>query len=101
MRATAGALFLVIVTEAASAQAQQDQGLGQVISKLKECVRTNAHSARAAGMQTTADASDFFFRVCGPPLSDLAQAKIGAVPPGIFRRVVDEEWRAFEAATPR
>jgi hypothetical protein len=100
MRALASALLLAVVAASAAARAEQDQSLGQVISRLRACVQTNAPSARAIGMQTTADASNFFLGVCGPPPNDLGQ--IGAVPPGIFRRVVGEEWRAFvDAAVPR
>ena len=100
MRALASALFLAIVAGSAAARAEQDQNLAQVISRLRACVHTNAPMAQAGGMQATAETSDFFLGVCGPPPGDLAQ--IGAVPPGIFRRVVGEKWHAFvEAAVPR
>ena len=100
MRALACTLLLALAAGSAAAQTEQDHNLGQVIAKLRACVQANAPSAQVVGMSTAADASDFFLGVCGPPLIDLAQ--IGAVPPGIFRRVVGEEWRGFvEAAVPR
>jgi len=92
---TAIALFLATLTLSASAQTPQDQNLQQVISKLRACVQTNAPSAQAAGVQDTDDVSDFFLGICGPPLSDLDPAQVGAVPPGIFRRAVAEQWHAF------
>lgn len=86
----------------------QNENLLQVISKLKACVRTYAP---AAGEQKTSDAINFFIKTCIPPvdvlgnagaaparpgmlsLSDLAN--VGAVPPGMFRRVIGEEWASF------
>jgi hypothetical protein len=65
-------------------------------------------------MQNTSDAINFFIETCTPPLtvsalinpgaappprpgtlslSDLAN--VGAMPPGIFRRVIGEEWADF------
>jgi hypothetical protein len=46
-------------------------------------------------VQETEDIFNFFLKKCGPPPSDLEPAKIGAIPPGIFRRAVGEERRAF------
>ena len=92
---TAIALLLATLSWSASAQTAQDQNLQQVISALRTCVQTNAPSAQTAGVQDTEDVFDFFFKKCGPALSDLDPAKVGAIPPGIFRRAVGEEWRAF------
>jgi hypothetical protein len=92
------ALLLAVLSWSASAQTAKDQNLQQVISKLRACVQTNAHSAQMAVLQDTDDILDFFFKECGPPLSDLDPAKVGAIPPGIFRRAVGEEWRALGGA---
>ena len=43
----------------------------------------------------TGDAFKFFTDKCDPPLSDLAPTDVGAVPPGIFRLAISEEWVAF------
>jgi hypothetical protein len=48
-----------------------------------------------AGLKDTDDIFDFFFKKCGPPVSDLEPARVGAIPPGTFRRAIGEEWRAF------
>jgi hypothetical protein len=89
------ALVLAAFSLSASAQTAQDQNLQQVISKLRACVQTHASSARMAGMKDTDDIFDFFFKKCGPPVSDLDPARVGAIPPGTFRRAIGEEWRAF------
>jgi hypothetical protein len=92
------ALLLVMLCWSAEAQTAQDQNLQQVISKLRACVQTNASSARMAGLKDTDDTFDFFFEKCGPPVSELDPTRVGAIPPGIFRRAVGEEWRAFTGA---
>ena len=89
------ALLLVTVPLSASAQTTQSENLGQVISRLRTCVRTYAPAAQAAGVQMTGDAFKFFTDKCDPPLSDLAPTDVGAVPPGIFRLAISEEWVAF------
>jgi hypothetical protein len=90
---------------------QKKREASDVIAKLRACVRTYAPAARAAAMQNTGNAINFLVETCSPPmkvsdltspgatpspqsgalsLSDLANA--GAIPPGLFRRVVSEEW---------
>jgi hypothetical protein len=62
-------------------------------------------------MQNTSDAVNFFAETCTPALTFLNPgvspplrpgmlsqsdfANLGGVPPGIFRRVIGEEWAAF------
>jgi hypothetical protein len=64
-------------------------------------------------MQNTSDAMHFFIETCTPPLTVSAlirvhlsparpgmlslsdYSNVGAVPPGIFRRVIGDEWTAF------
>jgi hypothetical protein len=89
------ALLLVTVPWSVSAQTTQSENLRQVISRLRTCVRTYAPAAQAAGLQMTGDAFKFFTDKCGPPLSDLAPTNVGAVPPGILRRAISEEWTDF------
>jgi len=43
----------------------------------------------------TGDVFRFFTDKCGPSLSDLAPTDVGAVPPGIFRLAMSEEWATF------
>jgi hypothetical protein len=45
-------------------------------------------------MQTTNDAVNFFIERCSP-LNDLVAANVEAVPPGMFRNAVVDEWTAF------
>ena len=94
--------------------AAQSENLLQVISKLKTCVRTYA-PAQAARAQSTSDAINFFIKKCTPPLGDLTNAgaapagpgmlslsdlaNVGAIPPGMFRRVIGEEWADFVEQT--
>jgi hypothetical protein len=102
-------LLFAALPGSARAQTAPNEKLEQVISKLRSCVRTYAPAAQAAGVQNTGDATNFFLKTCitlppgfagaGVPLpgalssDDLAD--VGAVPPGIFRRVTGEEWTNF------
>jgi hypothetical protein len=106
---TAITLLLATVSWPVSAQtAAQNENLLQLLSKLRICVRANAPAAHAAGMKNTSDATDFLIKRCIPPLVLLGDAdaapprpgmlsqsdfgNVGAMPPGILRRVVGEEW---------
>jgi hypothetical protein len=72
--------------------------LQPAISKLRTCVRSNAPAAQIAGIQTTNEAVVFLIERCDDViLSDLAGLGSVAVPPGLFRFVVRDEWTAFRA----
>jgi hypothetical protein len=111
------ALLFVTVPWSVSGDTAQDENLKAVISKLKACVRTYTPAAEAAAM-ANADAVHFFIETCTPPLTVSALinpgavpsprpgmlsqsdfADLGPVPPGIFRRVISEEWAAFVEET--
>jgi hypothetical protein len=92
---TAITLLLATVSWSVSAQTGQSDKLRQIVSNLKACVRTYAPKARAAGVQTSSDAVNFFAKTCGPPLNELAPADVGAIPPGLFRIAISREWDAF------
>jgi hypothetical protein len=107
---TAITLLLAIVPWSVSAQTTaQNENLLKVITKLKACVQTYTPAAQAAGVQTTGDAINFFMKTCTPPIGVLGSAaptgpgmlsqsdfdNIGAIPPGIFRRAVKDEWATF------
>ena len=113
---TAITLLLATAPWSVSAQtAAQTENLLQVISKLKTCVRTYAPAAQAAGVQKPSDAINFFIKTCIPPVSVLGNAdaasagpgtlslsdlaNVGAMPPGIFRRVIGEEWASLVEET--
>jgi hypothetical protein len=114
---TAITLLLATVPWSMSAQtAAPNENLLQLLSKLKTCVRANAPAAQTAGMENTNEAINFFIETCTPPLSALTNpgaappprpgmlsqsdfANVGAVPPGIFRRVIGEEWASFVEET--
>jgi hypothetical protein len=109
----ASILLLAILPGAGGAQTAQNEKLQQAISKLRSCVRTYAPAAQAAGMLNSGDAVNFFLKTCItlPPgfadagaalpgaLSSSDLADVGAVPPGIFRRVAGEEWASFVEQT--
>jgi len=114
-------LLLATMSLPVSAQTTQDEKLAQVLSKLRACVRTNAPAAQQAGIKTIGEAAEFFQKKCFPPLvfslgqntdagqntspgqiTELDLKGVGAMPPGIYRRVVSEEWTAaIEEARPR
>jgi hypothetical protein len=113
------ALLLATAPWSVSAQTAQNENLKEVISRLSACVRTYAPAARAAGMQNTGDAINFFIETCTPPLTvdSLINAgaapplprpgmlslndfaNVGAIPPGVFRRAIGEEWVDFVEQT--
>jgi hypothetical protein len=107
---TAIAMLLTTASWSVAAETVQNEKLNEVTSKLRACVRTYAPAHQAAGTQNTADAINFFVETCFPTikisdltnpgaapsprpgalsLSDLDNA--GAIPPGLFRRVIAEE----------
>jgi hypothetical protein len=112
---TAITLLLATVPWSVSAQTAQDENLKEVISKLRACVRIYAPAAQTAEMQSTSDAINFFIKTCTPPVSFLGNAgaapagpgmlslsdfaNVGAIPPGVLRRVIDKEWATFVEET--
>jgi hypothetical protein len=106
-------LLLAALPGSASAQTAPNEKLQQVISKLRSCVRTYAPAAQTAGAENFGDAINFFLKICInlPPgfadagaalpgtLSSSDLADVGAVPPGIFRRITREEWTNFVEQT--
>lgn len=62
---------------------------GEVVANLRACVRDHAASAQA----TEADPLTYLVGICRSQTGDMTG--ISPVPPGIFRRVVSEEWAAF------
>jgi hypothetical protein len=109
---TAITVLLAIAPWSVSAQpASQNENLLQLLSKLRTCVRAHASAAEAAGTEDTNNTINFFLKACVSPVSaflggasaaqiepgmisrnDFDPAKVGAIPPGIFRRVIREEW---------
>ena len=105
------ALLLATASWSVSAQTSGNEKLDEVIAKLRACIRMYAPAARAAGTQNAPDAINFLIETCIPPVrvSDLTDpgatpspqpgalspsdlANVGAIPPGLFRRVVNEDW---------
>lgn len=86
-------------------QANDDGALQQHVSDLRTCVRSHAAEVYALGIRATRDAEELFLNRCGKTtlndlfasikLNELATSKLPAVPPGIFRMAVREEWAAF------
>jgi hypothetical protein len=97
----ASTLLLMVTTWSAPAQTAQKDELRQVVSNLRACVRTHAPAAQAAGIQTAEEAVGFFRERCSPPAIDLDPAKVGAIPPGLLRVTVREEWVSFEKTRQR
>jgi len=74
-----------------------------------------APAAQTAGMQSTSDAINFLIKTCTPPVGILGNAgaalagpgmlspsdfaNVGAMPPGLLRRVTGEEWADFVEQT--
>jgi hypothetical protein len=86
---------LAFVTEPASAQAGQNERLGEIIAKLRACVRAHAPEVQEPAAKGIGNAIDYFIEVCSPPITSLDPAQVGAVPPGIFRITITEEWNTI------
>lgn len=93
------ALLLAIVPWSASAQTGQNERLDELLAKLRACVRTHVPEAKAAAVKGIGDPVKYFLRVCSPLITDLDPAKVGAVPPGIFRVTITEEWNTITERT--
>ena len=100
--------LLATVPWSVSAETSENEKLNEVLAKLRACVRTYAPAART---QNARNPLNFLIETCSPPLraSDLTSpgaspdakpgalspndlAGVGAIPPGLFRHVVSEEW---------
>lgn len=92
-------LLLAIVPWSASAQIGQHEKLDEVIAGIRACVRAHAPEAQAAAAKGVSDTVDYLMRVCSPPITDLDPAKVGAVPPGILRVAIAEEWNTITGET--
>jgi hypothetical protein len=104
------AAFLLTAGPSFGQQAHDDGPLQQLLSGLGACVRSHAAGVYALGIRATRDAEELLLDRCGKTvLNDLfgsialneraanerATSKLPAVPPGIFRVTVREEWAAF------
>lgn len=96
MRITLSIMLLMLPF---SVSAQTPQGEQPSVSRFRVCVRSHASDARAAGVRTLDDAANYFIKVCLPLfgifLGPNDALKEEALPPGIYRSVLREEWRDF------
>jgi hypothetical protein len=92
-------LLLAIVPWSASAQIGQHEKLDEIIAGLRACVRTHAPEAQATAAKGIGNTVDYLIKVCSPPITDLDPAKVGAVPPGLFRVAITEEWNTIAGET--
>jgi hypothetical protein len=106
------AAFLLTAGPSFGQQAHDDEPLQQLLSGLRACVRSHAAGAYALGVRATRDAEEHLLNRCGKTVlndlfgsiavNDRAISRVSAVPPGIFRVIVREEWAAFlESASGR
>jgi len=99
------AAFSLMAGQSFGQQAHDDGPLQQLLSGFRACVRSNADEVYALGIRATRDGEELLLNRCGKTvLNDLfgsiavnerAISKVPAVPPGIFRVTVREEWAAF------
>jgi hypothetical protein len=86
--------------------AQTPQAEKPYASQFRACVRAHAADAQAAGVRTEDDAKNYSIKVCAPLFGMFLGSndasppspnipKDEAVPPGLFRVIVREEWRDF------
>jgi hypothetical protein len=99
------AAFLLTAGPSFGQQAHDDGPLQQLLSGLRACVRSHAAGVYALDIRATRDAEELLLNRCGKTvlndlfgsivLNERATSKVPAVPPGIFRATVREEWAAF------
>lgn len=98
MRAAVGLLLVMLPFSAA---AQTDREEPPSVSGLRACVRARAPDALAAGVRTADEVANYFIKVCVPLFgiflnpNNIQTEEIGPLVPGIYRRVLEEEWSAF------
>lgn len=84
------------------ASAEADQVEQPSVSSLRACVRAHAADAQAAGVRTPGEAENYFIRQCLPlvgmflnPNNLPTKVDDRSLAPGIYRRVIEDEWSAF------
>ena len=99
MRAALISLLLMLPSRAS---AQGDQAEQPSISSLRACVRAHAADAQAAGVRTPGEAENYFIRQCVPlvgmslnPNNLPTKDDDRPLAPGIYRKVIKDEWSAF------
>lgn len=93
------AIVPLLLTLPFAASAETPQGEQSSVSRLRTCVRSHARDAQAAGVRTPDDAASYFVKVCLPLFGMFLEsnntAKEEALPPGIYRNVIRQEWSGF------
>ena len=97
------AVFLLTAGASFGQQADDDAALQQFLSDLRACARSNAAEIDALGIRATRDAEEILLKRCNPlndlfasiKLNERPTAKLPAMPPGISRQTMREEWVAF------
>ncbi|PDT88482.1 hypothetical protein CO669_20930 [Bradyrhizobium sp. Y36] len=83
---------------AASAQAEREEAS---VSRLRACVRAHAADAQAVGVRTPGEAESYFIDKCVPLFgmflnpNRIPTEEVGPLAPGIYRKAIEQEWRAF------
>jgi hypothetical protein len=81
-----------------SQMAFADPAFDELKSTLRSCVRAHAQEAESAGVSTPNDAAEFFLQACdGEIFAAMKRLNPPAVPPGSFRYLIYDEWKAITA----
>ncbi|MBR0841916.1 hypothetical protein JQ607_17095 [Bradyrhizobium liaoningense] len=101
MRAAVLALLLILPFSASAQTPQEEQ---PSVARFRACVRSHAPDAQAAGVRTAGEIADYFIKVCAPLFgiflgsNNTSQSIVPdeeTLPPGIYRKVMREEWSDF------
>lgn len=84
-----------------SAQTHNDESPS--VTRFRACVRMHAPDAQAAGVRTLEDAVSYAMKAClplfgiflDPNASSKGEVAEEALPPGVFRAVLRQEWGNF------
>ncbi|MBR0757810.1 hypothetical protein JQ604_37000 [Bradyrhizobium jicamae] len=89
-------LFVAATSWSANAQSDGRDKIETIVSDLRACARTNAESAKAAGIAAANDAFAHLYSRCQSMIEDdLKRLAPVAIPPGLFRIVLRDEWTTF------
>lgn len=99
------ALLVLLLMLPLSVTAQAPQGEKPYVSDFRICVRAHTADAQAAGVLTVDEAATYAMKMCAPLFGVFLESNNTsprpsipaeeAVPPGLFRAIVREEWGDF------
>ena len=93
------AVLVLLLALPFSVTAQTPQAEQSSVSRFRDCVRSHAADAKAAGVRTAGEAANYAMKMCAPLFGVFlglpTTSEEEALPPGIYRQIIREEWGDF------